>query len=236
MPTIIIPGIKNSGPTHWQTWLEQRIPGSIRVSQRDWNDAHLPDWASRVRREIARAEGSVYLVGHSFGALAAVQAGSDHAERIAGALLVAPADPELFGVAEFLPRTRLGFPVVLVASTDDPWIEFEKARRWSDLWGADFVSLGEAGHINSASGFGPWPEALQYLERLRKANEFRIAAEKLAALSLATAKPAERQRLSRRQLRLPISGRADAVDLRKAAQILEAAGWTVSAPQSRFGN
>ena len=97
MPTtLIIPGLKSSGPTHWQTWLERRTAGSLRVKQRDWNDAHLPEWSSRVRSEIARATGSLFIVAHSFGALAAAQAASDHAERITGALLVAPADPDNF--------------------------------------------------------------------------------------------------------------------------------------------
>ena len=120
MPTtLIVPGLKSSGPTHWQTWLEHRVAGSVRVTQRDWNDPHLPDWSSRVRREITRATGPLFIAAHSFGALAAVQAASDYAERITGALFVAPADPEAFGVAEFLPTKPLGFPVILVASTND---------------------------------------------------------------------------------------------------------------------
>jgi len=28
----------------------------------------------------------------------------------------------------------------------------------SEDWGADFIDMGEAGHINVASGYGPWPE------------------------------------------------------------------------------
>ena len=182
--TLIIPGLRSSGPTHWQTWLERRVTGSVRVAQRDWTDPHLPDWSSRVRREIARATGPIFIAAHSFGALAAVQAASDHAERIAGALLVAPADPESFGVAEFLPTKPLGFPVIVVASINDPWMPFDRARRWSDLWRADLINLGEAGHINAEAGFGPWPEGLALLERLRRAAEFRSAAERLAALSL----------------------------------------------------
>ena len=128
MPTtLIVPGLKSSGPTHWQTWLEHRLAGSVRVNQRDWNDPHLPDWSSRVRREIARSDGPVFIAAHSFGALAAVQAASDHADRIAGVLLVAPADPEHFGVAEFLPARQLEFPTIVVASSNDPWISLDSA-------------------------------------------------------------------------------------------------------------
>jgi predicted alpha/beta hydrolase family esterase len=146
MPTtFIVPGLKSSGPTHWQTWLEHRTAGAVRINQRDWNDPHLPDWSSRVRREIVRATAPVFIAAHSFGALAAVQAASDHAERVAGVLLVAPADPEHFGVAEYLPAQPLGFPAILVASSNDPWMPLDRAKYWAGRWGVDLVNIGAAG-------------------------------------------------------------------------------------------
>ncbi|MGO4683058.1 RBBP9/YdeN family alpha/beta hydrolase [Hyphomicrobium sp. 2TAF46] len=228
--TLIVPGLRSSGPTHWQTWLERRVSGSIRVTQRDWNDPHLPEWSARIRREIVHATGPIFIAAHSFGALAAVQAASDHAERITGALLVAPADPDNFGVAEFLPVKPLGFPVVVVASRNDPWMAFDKARHWAGLWRADFVDLGEAGHINADAGFGPWPEGLALLERLRRAGEFRSAAERLAALDLSQARPLQRHWLARRRQALRGSQPLDHRDIVGAAALLRAAGWTVGAP------
>jgi hypothetical protein len=229
--TLIVPGLKSSGPTHWQTWLQGRLTGSVRVNQRDWNDPHLPDWAGRVRREVVRANGPVFLVAHSFGALAAVQAAGDHADKVAGALLVAPADPESFGIAEFLPTKALGFPVIVVASTNDPWMNFDETARWARRWKADLVNLGEAGHINSESGFGPWPEGLALLERLRRAAEFRSAAERLAALNLVHARPTRQLRAGRgRFFNRPRSNVLDRRDLEGAAVLLREAGWTVRAP------
>lgn len=168
--TLIVPGLHSSGPAHWQTWFEHNLPGSVRVIQRDWKDANLPDWSSRVRREISRNPGRIYIVAHSFGALAAAQAAFDHSERIAGAMLVAPADPEKFGITDNLPSVPLPFRTVVVASTNDPWIRLERAADLADLWGADLINLGEAGHINAESGFGPWPEGLAILERLRRSH------------------------------------------------------------------
>jgi len=232
MPTtLIVPGLKSSGPTHWQTWLEHRVAGSIRITQRDWNDPHLPDWSSRIRSEIARAPGSIFIVAHSFGALAAVQAASDHAERVTGALLVAPADPEIFGVAEFLPTKPLGFPVIVVASANDPWMPLERAERWARNWGGEFVNLGDAGHINAEAGFGPWPEALTMLERLRRAAEFRTASERLAAFRLSHSVVPPRQWFRRqRTARLRADNDAYRGDVKGAAALLRDAGWTVRAP------
>ena len=177
--TLIIPGLKSSGPAHWQSWFEAHIPGTVRVIQPDWNKADLAEWAARVRRDITRTPGRLLIVAHSFGVLAAVQAATDHAERIAGTLLVAPADPKKFGVEELLPQVPLPFPSVVVGSTNDHWMTLERAAYWADLWGADFVNLGEAGHINVESGFGPWPEGLSLYGRLRRSTELRSAARQV---------------------------------------------------------
>jgi len=166
--TLIIPGLHSSGPDHWQTWFEQQLPGTVRVIQSDWAKPDLPEWSRRVRRDIARNPGRHLLVGHSFGVLAAVNAAQEFADRIAGALLVAPADPDKFGVASYLPQRPLPFPAVIVASSNDPWMSLWKTAEWADRWGADFVNLGEAGHINAESGFGAWPEGLGLLDRLQR--------------------------------------------------------------------
>ncbi len=174
--TLIIPGLKSSGPEHWQTWFEERIPGTVRVIQRNWSHADLPEWSSRVRREIHRIPGRIVIVAHSFGVLAAVQAAEDLKTRVAGALLVAPADPDRLGVSDYLPMAPLPFRSVVVASTNDWWMSLERAAFWADLWGSELVNLGAVGHINVEFGFGPWPEGLSLLERLRRSVE-RVSGE-----------------------------------------------------------
>ena len=166
--TLIVPGLKGSGADHWQTWMERSVAGSVRVIQRDWSDAYLPHWSARVRRELNRVPGQVFIVAHSFGCLAAAQATFDWGERVSGAMLVAPADPDKFGASAFLPERPLGVPAVLVASTNDPWMSFRRAVEWAEVWGAELINLGAVGHINPASGFGPWPEGLAILQRLRR--------------------------------------------------------------------
>ena len=159
MTTLIVPGLHGSGAEHWQSWLEARIPGARRVLQHDWDTPDLPRWADAVERALDTATGRIVLVAHSFGCLAAVTAAARHADRIAGALLVAPADPAKFGVGPQLPKEHLGYPCILVASRNDPWVALGTARHWAGRWGSRFIDLGEAGHINTESGFGPWPEA-----------------------------------------------------------------------------
>jgi len=44
-------------------------------------------------------------------------------------------------------------------------------------WGSEFMMSGEAGHINSASGLGDWPEGFALLNALRKTPNNIKAAE-----------------------------------------------------------
>jgi predicted alpha/beta hydrolase family esterase len=83
--------------------------------------------------------------------------------KVSAALLVAPADPDCSRrLASFagLPDRALGVPATLVASRNDPWMTFAHSRHLADVWDASLIDLGFAGHINVASGFGPWPAAL----------------------------------------------------------------------------
>lgn len=93
---LIVPGFHGSGPGHWQTWLEGELPDARRVGGIDWDTPLLARWAGEVRREIDEAAGAVWLVAHSFGCLASVVAAADRPHKVAGLLLVAPADPERF--------------------------------------------------------------------------------------------------------------------------------------------
>ncbi len=164
---LIVPGLRNSGPTHWQSWLETVLPDTRRVEQADWERPCLSDWAARVREEIDAVGEPLWVVAHSFGCLAAVTAGLVRGARIRGALLVAPADPARFGEPAVLLEEQLPFPSLVVASENDPWVSARAAEYWAGQWGSDFVSVGAAGHINVDSGHGPWPEGLRLFEQLR---------------------------------------------------------------------
>lgn len=165
---MIIPGLRNSGPTHWQTWFEDIVPRSQRVEQADWEHPSLAAWAARVRAAVDADTTPVWLVAHSFGCLAAVRAGLGCADRICGALLVAPADPQRFIESTSSLQGRLAFPSLVVGSADDPWIQSAVAESWARTWGSIYRNVGHAGHINVDSGYGAWPEGLRYFEELRR--------------------------------------------------------------------
>lgn len=185
--TLIIPGRNGSGAGHWQSWLETRLPDARRVAGIDWDQPAIHAWAGAIVREIDHAAGEVWLVAHSFGALAALLAGGRRGNRIAGAMLVAPADPELFteagfqdwtddattrspSVARLLPHEALPYPALLVLSSNDPWLRVTTGLTWASRWGARVVQTGPLGHLNEGSGHGPWPEGLALFQRFRNAS------------------------------------------------------------------
>jgi len=143
LQVLTVPGLHGSGPGHWQSRWEQLFPDWQRVEQHDWSRPSLPLWAERVSEGVMRAQrvasrGAV-LVAHSFGCLATLRQAALDPVGIAGALLVAPADPDKFGVAALLPAYRLPFPTLMVASRNDPWMPQRTAFSWGTLWGSEVV-------------------------------------------------------------------------------------------------
>lgn len=173
MTILIVPGLYNSEPAHWQSRWEAELPYAERVQQAEWQAPDLEAWLAALRDHVQRRPGAI-LIGHSLGAtLIAHLAARDPQLPIGGALLVAPADPELRisrvrGIASFgpLPSEPFSFPAILVASRTDPYMAQDRARIIANLWEAAFVDAGDAGHINVASGHGAWPEGLRLLDQL----------------------------------------------------------------------
>jgi predicted alpha/beta hydrolase family esterase len=163
----MVPGVNNSGPGHWQTIWQEKHPEYRRAAQWDWDFPYCDEWVEGLQQAIDDIQGEIVLVAHSLGCLTVAHWARTHRREIRGALLVAPVDPENFG-GDFapLPLEPLPFPSILVASTTDEYVTPERARLFAEAWGSRFVNVGPGGHINAASGFGPWPEGEELLREL----------------------------------------------------------------------
>lgn len=163
---VLVPGLHNSGPDHWQSRWQRLYPGCVRVEQDHWDRPDLPAWAARLDEVRARHGRPTLLVAHSFGCLAAARSIARSARHLAGALLVAPADPDKFGVADILPGAALACPTVVISSTNDPWMSAARAAQWARRWGSVLVEGGALGHINAESQLGDWAFGQAQLQRL----------------------------------------------------------------------
>ena len=103
-----IPGLGNSGALHWQSRWEANYPWFERVELGLWDNPDRSIWVERLDRAIRAAGRPVILVAHSLGCLAvgwwAAISGQGYRDPVAGALLVAPADPERDGVGGSISR------------------------------------------------------------------------------------------------------------------------------------
>jgi uncharacterized protein len=164
---LIVPGLTDSGPDHWQTRWQQNLSSARRVEQDDWEAPRLEAWRGRLVEAVERADKPVVLIAHSLGVPTVVHAAPGlPAGKVRGAFLVALPDLEENEVPAVekafapLPREPLPFPSLLVASRSDPYCAYDRAEDFAYAWGSAIVDAGEAGHINTASGHGPWPEGL----------------------------------------------------------------------------
>ncbi len=173
MRVLTVPGYTGSGPEHWQSLWERSRPEFRRVEQRDWDEPRRAEWVATLDAAIRSDSTPVYLVAHSLGCITVAHWAHEHPSlQVQAALLVAPADVEKEGfravVEDFcpIPLQPLPFPSVLVASSDDPYLPPFRARALAHAWRSELVEVGAKGHVNTAAGFGPWPEGERLLAEL----------------------------------------------------------------------
>lgn len=178
---LLVPGLHDSGPDHWQTRWETERADTRRVELGMWDNPHRNTWVNNLNLAVHRAGRPVVLVAHSLGCLAvawwAEYEQPAYGNPVIGALLVAPPDVDRPGadprLARFssCPRNRLPFPAFLVASRNDPWCNQRTAYGLARDWGCRFADAGDAGHINAESGAGDWSFGQALLKQLLREKQ-----------------------------------------------------------------
>jgi uncharacterized protein len=169
-PLLILPGLNNSGPQHWQTLWQKRRTDVRRLEPERWNAPELDDWMSALDRGVEGCAAPPLLVAHSLGCLLSVCWASQHRPdlAVAGAFLVAPPNfkRKEFPAPSFtqVPEVPLPYPALVVASTNDPYCPIEVAAELAAKWEAGFVSVGPRGHIATEPGNGDWAEGWNLLQ------------------------------------------------------------------------
>jgi predicted alpha/beta hydrolase family esterase len=169
---LIIPGLGNSGPEHWQSIWERRF-NFTRVEQKEWETPVCADWIENINSEVKKYDpANVILVGHSLACATIAYWAQKYNVAIKGALLVALSDTEADsyppGTTGFapVPLIKLPFRSIAVVSNNDFYVKPQRAELFANSWGSELVNIGDAGHINTSSGFGEWDVGLELLKRL----------------------------------------------------------------------
>ena len=190
-PTVlIVPGLRDHVAQHWQTLLEARLRSEgaplASVPPMGREDLDCGARVAAIEQVASAVEGPMLIVAHSGGCVMVAHWASQSphtARRVQGALLAAPPDfdrplPEGYPTLAQLdaggwlpvPRARLPFPSIVAGSRNDPLAAYERVTELARDWGGRLVDLGAVGHLNPASGYGPWPRAEAFIEELAAAS------------------------------------------------------------------
>lgn len=184
-PTIVfVPGLRDHVEELWQTLLANKIDRSRTVPPLEEDKLSLDARIAALDAVVSEIEGPIVLVAHSAGVQITVQWAQRHDRPILGALLAAPTDVETQLPAGYptledlesngwtpIPRRKLPFPSIVAASSNDGLVSRRRAAGMAEVWGSKLVDVGEAGHLNPASGYGDWPLAEDLILELAQVRE-----------------------------------------------------------------
>ncbi len=175
--TLILPGIGDSDPAHWQSLWQFGQPNFVRVQQRDWEHPVCAEWVATLEQTVTQqANDGVVLVAHSLGCLLVAHWAAQSTCKIKGALLVAPPSPAAAPAAAIfdtdatgflpVPMQLFNFPSVVVASSNDPYSDLDFTKSCAEAWGSRLINVGPVGHLNTSSGLGAWSEGFALYQQL----------------------------------------------------------------------
>ena len=182
MPTIlIVPGLRDHVAQHWQTLLAPELPRVVAVPPMGRDNLDCETRLVAIEHAAQSVQGPLVIVAHSGGVVMVAHWAQRTRRPVLGALLAVPPDFERPMPAGYpalgdleaggwlpVPRTPLPFPSIVAASRNDPLAAFPRVAALARDWGGELVDLGEVGHLNPASGFGPWPQAHQFIAQLQQ--------------------------------------------------------------------
>ena len=178
---LIVPGLRDHVSQHWQTLLAAQLPRVATVPPMGREDLDCSARVAAIEAAAQRIEGPLIIVAHSGGCIMVAHWAQQTKRPVQGALLATPPDfekpmPEGYPAIEALtlggwlpvPRQALPFPSIVAVSRNDPLGGFVRVCALAHDWGSKVVDIGEAGHLNPASGYGPWPLAHAFIEQLAR--------------------------------------------------------------------
>lgn len=181
VPVVLLPGWHGSGPDHWQTWLVEQLAEfgrDVRLHvPPDVERPRLDSWLAALRQTLAGLPDDGFdVVCHSLSSILWLHHATDpgNSPRPARVALVSPPSPSTAfpEIAEFFPPPldvdavrKAADGTVLVGGDNDPYcIEGITEAYGRPLKIATTVISG-GGHLNTDSGFGPWPAVLDWCGR-----------------------------------------------------------------------
>jgi predicted alpha/beta hydrolase family esterase len=183
---LVVPGLRDHVAQHWQTLLAPELPRVRTVPPMGREDLDVAMRVDAIEQAAQQVEGPLVIVAHSGGCIMVAHWARQTRRSVHGALLATPPDfespmPEGYPTIAALrvggwlpvPRTPLPFRSIVAASRNDPLGSYERVSALAADWRSELVDLGKVGHLNPASGFGPWPGAHLFIGQLAQPDAVR---------------------------------------------------------------
>jgi len=175
MNYLILAGIYDSGPDHWQTLWQRSDARFSKLAHSSWDHPDRHVWVSELEASVQALGPRTVLVAHSLACLMVAHWAATTRQRAQGALLVSVPDPQGSNFPKDarhfggVPLRPMPFATTVVSSDDDPYGRRAHMARCAAAWGSRLVPVSGLGHINAQSGLGAWPVGRALLDEL--ANE-----------------------------------------------------------------
>ena len=174
---LIIHGLGGSGPDHWQSWLaNQLMKMNYDVKYptfTNFNSPNMKVWLNELSTALRTIpeDNNLTIITHSLGSLLWFHYASTQTKQMAKqVILVAPPSPN-----HILTEAKSFYPVPLdrnnlkkaaentlfIHSSNDSYCSIEDSSSYLNL-GFPAITIPNAGHINTKSGYAKWPWMLEY--------------------------------------------------------------------------
>ncbi|EDZ63790.1 protein containing DUF1234 [Sulfurimonas gotlandica GD1] len=170
---LLLHGWGGSDYPHWQSWLAGELVKDygcvsfLKLSNFEFPNKNI--WKEELLKELSDFKPDIVICHSLANTLWFHICNEEKISDIAKLFLVAPPSLNLqinelenfFPVS--IPKNLHAKEVLLICSTNDPYMTIEEARLLQKELDVEMKILEDAGHINTDSGFGPWPWMLNIL-------------------------------------------------------------------------
>jgi len=172
---LILHGWQGSDYPHWQSWLAGELVKDYgKVSFLKFSDFNSPDfniWKQELIKELKDFQPDIVICHSLANTLWFHLCNAETIQEIKKLYLVAPPsiNCNIEELKSFFPVQIPTNPhaknIMLVISTDDPYLTQTEAKEMQLMLNSDMKILKDAGHINSESNFGEWSWILNEIKK-----------------------------------------------------------------------
>lgn len=171
---LTLAGSEQPDADHWLSHWERERDDCHRINLGVWDRPHRNSWITAIDHAVRQSDRPVILVARGLACLAVAWWASfekpAYGHPVAGALLVTPPNVDVassdlrligFGPA---PKALLPFPSAVVASRNDPRMDFGGAHALSGFWGSRCFDGGPIGSASAVAELGAWQDGAAMLD------------------------------------------------------------------------